>query len=245
MKGIGSPWNSLDHAVHVWRERLDCPEDERDRFQAWLSPDEKERAARFRFARDRDAYIVARGRLRQILSGYLDRMPTGIRFTYSPAGKPGLEPGPETADIQFNLAHSRRRAVYAVTRNRRVGVDLEYRDARAALAIADGFFAPAEKAGYDRLPPEVHETAFFLWWTRKEAFLKALGSGLSIPLDQFEVSLAPGEPAALHGTGWDSAEAERWRLVDLEVERDYAGALAVEGRDWELIYRSGQGEEKL
>ena len=111
MKGIGSPWNSLDHAVHVWRERLDCPEDERVRFQAWLSPDEKERAARFRFARDRDAYIVARGRLRQILSGYLGRMPTEIRFTYSPTGKPGLEPGPEAADIQFNLAHSRRRAV--------------------------------------------------------------------------------------------------------------------------------------
>ena len=163
------------------------------------------------------------GRLRQILSGYLTNA-NRIRFTYSPAGKPGLEPGPETADIQFNLAHSRRRAVYAVTRNRRVGVDLEYRDLRAARTIADGFFAPAEKAGYDRLPPEVRETAFFLWWTRKEAFLKALGGGLSIPLDQFEVSLAPGEPAALHGTGWDLAEAERWRLVDLEVERDYAGA---------------------
>ncbi|MFB3787162.1 MAG: 4'-phosphopantetheinyl transferase superfamily protein [bacterium] len=226
----------LDHAVHVWRERLDRPEAEKDRLYTLLSPDERERAARFRFARDRDSYIVARGRLRHILSGYLDWNPNQIRFTYSPAGKPALDKDLEPGGIQFNLAHSYRRVVYSITRNRRVGVDLEYRYARTAQTVVEGYFAPGEKVRYERLSPEARETAFFVWWTRKEAFLKALGMGLSIPLDQFEVSLAPEEPAAVCWTGWNPSEAGRWRLLDLEVAADYAGALAVEGWDWDLVY---------
>lgn len=229
----------LETEVHVWRERLDRPEIERIGLSSLLSLDEKERAARFRFARDRDSYIVARGRLRQILGYYLNREPAGICFRYSPAGKPALAGGLESSGIQFNVAHSHRQAVVAVTRNRRVGVDLEYRDARAAQTAADGFFSPGEKIQYEKLPPEARPAAFFLWWTRKEAFMKALGEGLSVPLDQFEVSLVPGEPAALCWTGWDFQAPGRWRLVDLDVDPCYTGALAVEGWEWTLRYAGG------
>ncbi|HOL95334.1 MAG TPA: 4'-phosphopantetheinyl transferase superfamily protein [bacterium] len=226
----------LDSEVHVWREQLDRPDAERIKLYSLLSPDERERASRFRLSRDRDAYVVARGRLREILSFYLNRDPAGIRFRYSPTGKPALASGQETGGIQFNVAHSYRQAVIAVTWNRRVGVDLEYMDVRAVLTIADEFFSPGEKSAYAKLLPEERMTAFFLWWTRKEAFVKALGEGLSVPLDQFEVSFHPGEPAALRWTGWDSQAPDRWRLEDLALDPGYTGTLAVEGWEWTLVY---------
>jgi 4'-phosphopantetheinyl transferase len=173
---------------------------------------------------------VGRGLLRIILGHYVEAPPEGLRFCYNPYGKPALDPTQDRGSLRFNLSHSGGRALYAVARGREVGVDVEtIRTEFAGLAIAERFFAPAEVAVLRDLAPEHRTRAFFSCWTRKEAFIKARGKGLSIPLDTFEVSLAPGAPAALLATHDDRDEAARWTLFDLDPGPGFAGALAVEG----------------
>jgi 4'-phosphopantetheinyl transferase len=200
-----------------------------------LSADELARAERFRFRKDADRYTVARGLLRTILGQYLCRPPEQLRFRYGAMGKPELAADGGAFDPRFNLAHSRDLAVYAVTRGRRVGIDIEYiRAERADLRIAERFFSTREIAQLRALPLHAQREAFFACWTRKEAYLKAKGDGLALGLDRFDVSLAPGEPAALLATRDDASEAGRWSLCDLFPRAGYASALAVEGHDWRL-----------
>jgi len=200
-----------------------------------LTLDERARARRFRFPRDRDRFIVARGVLRAILGRYLGVDPGRLRFRYSPYGKPALAGPFEDEGIRFNLAHSQGIALYAVSRGREVGIDVEY--VRADLAderIAERFFSPREVATLRAVPAEQRREAFFHCWTRKEAYVKARGEGLSLPLDQFDVSLAPGEPAALLSTPGDPPEVTRWSLQALNPGPGYVAALAVEGNGWRL-----------
>ncbi len=133
------------------------------------------------------------------------------------------------------MSHSHGVALYAVTRDREVGIDLEFirRDLEVEQ-IAERFFSRRETATLRALPTALREYAFFLCWTRKEAYIKARGEGLSLPLDQFDVSLIPGEPAALLSTQPDSDEALRWSLQELTLASGYVAALAVEGRGWSL-----------
>jgi 4'-phosphopantetheinyl transferase len=183
-----------------------------------LSPAELDRANRFHFAKDRQAYIAAHGALRTILATYLGRSPAEIEFTSGSNGKPAV------AGIQFNLSHSADLGVVAVTPEREVGVDVELIDpSRANMDVARRFFSPRETSVLEALPTAQQTRAFFNCWTRKEAYLKAIGLGLSMPLESFDVTLAPGEPARL----LRGADAN-WSLHSFSPAPSYVGALAVD-----------------
>ena len=223
--------------VHVWRADLDQLSSEADNHRLNLAADEQARADRFYFQKDRDHFIVARGVLRAILGIYLNRTPQSLAFDYNSHGKPALALPTHDDDIRFNISHSHGVALYAVTRGRELGIDVERirRDLEVA-EIAGRFFSRREVAVLRALPTDSQRTAFFLGWTRKEAYIKARGDGLSIPLDQFDVSLTPGEPAPLLSTRPDSSEAARWSLYNLVVSPDFAAALAVEGQGCALSF---------
>jgi len=222
-------------AVHVWRVPLTLPATEVHSLQRLLSPDELDRAARFYFEADRQRFIMARGVLRRILSRYLGLEPQQLRFCYSHYGKPDLAPAAGMRPLRFNLSHSHTLALYAVTCGREVGIDVEYlRTNFAHEEIAARFFSARENTTLQTLPPHLRYAAFFTCWTRKEAYIKAHGEGLSLPLEQFDVSLAPGAPAALLATRHDPLAASRWSLQELQPGPGYVAALAVEGHGWRL-----------
>ncbi|MGA7869680.1 MAG: 4'-phosphopantetheinyl transferase superfamily protein [Candidatus Binatus sp.] len=221
--------------VHVWQASLDEPAPQRDRLLHTLSADERTRAERFYFQRDRERFIIAHGILRAILALYLNRAPESLSFCYSSHGKPALacESGGDAP--RFNMSHSHGVALYAITRGREIGIDLEFiRCDLEAEQIAERFFSRSEIATLRALPSSLRRHAFFLCWTRKEAYIKARGEGPSIALGQFDVSLIPGKPAGLLSTRPDSDEALGWSLQDLTLDLGYAAALAVEGRGWNL-----------
>lgn len=219
--------------LHVWRASLDAVPP--GRLQSLLAPDELQRAARFHFQKDREHFIAARGLLRLILGRYLGRAPEQTRFCYNAHGKPSLTNQSGADRLCFNLSHSQGLVLYALSRGRELGIDLEYKRAlKADQQIPERFFSPKEVAALRALPPEMQQAAFFSCWTRKEAYLKAIGQGLMLALDRFEVTLAPGEPAALLSTQQGLEETSRWRLEALAPGPDYAAALAVEGHDWRL-----------
>lgn len=221
--------------VHVWRATLDQPTSQIECFQHTLAADEQARAERFYFQRDREHFIVARGVLRALLGFYLNKAPECLSFRYSSHGKPALAGASGGDTVRFNLSHSHGVALYAITRGREVGIDLEYIRSDLDIApIAERFFSRREIATLQTLPPERQRQAFFLCWTRKEAYIKAKGEGLSLPLDQFDVSLIPGEPATLLSTQSDPDEVFRWSLQELSPTPGYAAALAVEGHGFPL-----------
>ena len=221
--------------VHVWRASLDDSTQRRDSFLHTLAADERTRAERFYFQRDRDRFINAHGVLRDILGLYLNRAPKSLSFCYSSHGKPALACESGGDAIHFNMSHSHGVALYAVTRGREAGIDLEFiRCDLETEQIAERFFSRSEIATLRALPLGLRKYAFFLCWTRKEAYIKARGEGLSMPLDQFDVSLIPGEPAALLSTKPEADEALRWSLRGLTPACGYSAALAVEGRGWTL-----------
>ncbi len=236
--------------IHLWYARLDQPARRVQQLAHTLSPDEAERAARFHFEPDRRRFTAARGFLRAILGQYLGIIPARIKFCYGPHGKPALAPGalgsskrgvPEDAGLQFNLAHSGEVALYALALGQPVGVDVEQlRPIPDLDQIAARFFSTQERAALQALPPEQRQAAFFNGWTRKEAYLKALGDGLARPLAGFDVSLAPGQPARLLGVAGDPAEAARWYMHALAPPTGYVGAVvapAVEGQAWRVTCR--------
>jgi 4'-phosphopantetheinyl transferase len=221
--------------VHVWRIPLEIPDDVLSQLRGTLADDERQRADRFHFDKDRRHFTAGRGTLRLILAHYLRRRPEAIRFTYTGYGKPLLAEA--SAALRFNLTHSHGLALLAVTLGREIGVDVEHiRDnlERDGELLAERFFSPREVAALRSLPIELRREAFFHCWTRKEAYIKANGKGLSLPLDQFDVTLRPGEPAALLATQHDPADAQRWTLLSLAPAEGYVGALAVEGHSWQL-----------
>lgn len=170
-----------------------------------------------------------------MLGRYLNIPPEQLRFCYGPYGKPGLAEDSSGVPIRFNMSHSHELALYAVTREREVGIDIEYRrEDFASEQIAQQFFSHGEVAALRALPAQAQVEAFFNCWTRKEAYIKATGQGLSLPLDQFDVSLAPGEQAALLSRQDQPQEASRWTLQELAPGDGYAAAVAVEGSGWQL-----------
>jgi 4'-phosphopantetheinyl transferase len=216
--------------VHVWRVPLDCAPDEAVCLSALLAGDERERAARFYFPRDRDRFTVGRARLRQLLGRYLGKDPAALEFRYGHAGKPELA----GTGLPFNVSHSDSLALIGIGGPGRLGVDIERIRPRTEPDSFGSFFAPAEEAALLRLPREMRERAFFACWTRKEAYIKGRGDGLGFGLDRFEVSVSPDAPASLLRVLDHPEEASRWELHSLDTAPDYAGALAVEGHDWRL-----------
>lgn len=221
---------ATEDEVHVWRVRQDCGEASLRQLSSLLSEDELERAGRFYYRKDHDHFVAARGALREILGRYTGVAPRRLRFAYEQYGKPALDPETGGGLLRFNLSHSHGLALCAVTLVRAVGIDIEFvREEFAGEEIAERFFSPREVAALRALAPGERATAFFDCWTRKEAYIKARGEGLSHPLHSFAVSFAPGEPAALLCTDDDPPEAARWSLVGLSPGGPYRAALAVEG----------------
>ena len=219
--------------VHVWRASLAPPSSLLHHLARTLAAEERERAERFYFQRDRDRFVVCRGILRSTLGGYLGVEPKAIRFRYGAYGKPFLADA--KANLCFNLSHAHGLALFAFTLDREVGVDVEsVRPLPEARQIAEQFFSPGEIAALSQVPPGKIAEAFFNCWTRKEAFIKAKGKGLSWPLAHVEVSLAPGEPARLLGIVGEPREASRWHLQALTPAPGYAAAICVEGSDVRL-----------
>jgi 4'-phosphopantetheinyl transferase len=215
--------------IHVWHQSLTWGSGVVQGFREVLSPDELARAERYRFNEDRKEYILARGTLRVLLASYATVPAKELRFGYSEFGRPRLLPETRAEAVDFNVTHSGDMALFAFARGRRIGIDVEkVRRDFATSEIAERFFSTAERGALRELPLEQRHAAFFRCWTRKEAFIKALGEGLSHPLDQFDVSLGPGVPPALLATRPDPEEVKRWTLWNIKVPSDYAAALAAE-----------------
>jgi 4'-phosphopantetheinyl transferase len=222
--------------VHIWRASLDLEASQIHLLGRILNADERARAKRFYFQKDRKQFIVARGLLRVILGRYLGIQPRQLRFCYGEKGKPALAREVDEDGLHFNSSHSNGLALYALTRNREVGVDLEcIRPDVADEHIAGLFFSPQEFQELCSLHINKRREAFFNCWTRKEAYMKAKGNGLSLPMNQFEVSLIPEEPAVLLSTNEDPQEASRWSLQKLDPGLGFVGALAVEGHNMRVV----------
>ena len=226
--------------VHVWRARLDGRWTRS--LELSLSEDDRGRAARFKFEGDRHRFVMARACLRTVLARYLKTNAAGLQFNLGPFGKPALPPDSNILDLRFNLSHSHQLALIAITRGREVGVDVEFMRADfASDEVAEHFFSPAEVKQLVRIPARTKTRSFFNCWTRKEAYIKARGEGLAHPLDQFDVSFAPGEPAGLFDSRLDPAEVSRWSFEDLSPHPAYAAALAVDGNFSRLLLWDLQG----
>jgi 4'-phosphopantetheinyl transferase len=225
-----------DDEVHLWAVDLDAPPETIERLQSVLSSGENERAGRFYFERDRIAFTIARGLLRTLLGDYLRCDPKQLDFAYNRHGKPSLTAG--NGGIQFNVSHSGQIALLAFVRERGIGVDVEYmRRNLDFLKVAERVFSVEEQAALAALPTERRMEAFFCGWTRKEAYIKAHGQGVSLPLDQIVVTISPDEPAQLLAIKGSFDSAARWSMSDVELGPEYRAAIIVEGSDWRLTCR--------
>ncbi len=222
--------------VHLWSVDLKPSPERVEELRRLLTGDEVARADRFHFDRHRRRFIVRRGVLRLLMGRYLERPPPALRFAEGEKGKPFV-PQQAAAEerLHFNLSDSKDLALYAVTRGSELGVDVEVlRPMPDALAIAERFFSAEERDRLRRVPPEARARAFFNCWTRKEAYIKAIGEGLSEPLDRFSVTLLLDEPARFVHLGGDRERARGWTLHHLVPEAGAVGALALEGAGWRV-----------
>lgn len=223
--------------LHLWIIQLDAPPGVVEDLAQSLADDERERVGRLRIQKVRDHFIVARGVLRKILGGYISIPPDEIRFAYGPHGKPELNHRNFT-DLCFNLSHSGEQGLLAVNRSCPIGVDIErMKGDRSFLKLAERFFSTREYDELSALPAELIMEGFYACWTRKEAYLKAIGTGLATPLNAFDVTLKPGDPPALTGQRLDPAEPDRWVLRDLEVPAGYRAAVATGWKSPVIIVR--------
>ncbi len=214
--------------IQLWCAPLDPSTTTVASLEQSLSTDERERAGRFRFDKHRRQYVVSRGLLRHLLAGYLGRRPAALTFVYGPKGKPDLAE-PEDQELQFNVAHSGERVLIGFTLARPIGVDIEeVRPMPDAEAIAKSFFSAVEAEALQGVREAQKDETFFNCWTRKEAYIKAIGDGLSVPLDRFDLTLLPGEEARMLSLDGDPAKAESWALRHLQPANGYIGALAIE-----------------
>ena len=232
---IESPLALPENEVQVWQVDLEAIRGDEPRWQKLLSSDEATRAARYHFLADRQRFVAARALLRTILGGYLATDPQRLTFAYSEKEKPSLGRAHADSGITFNVSHSGGSALLAFSQRREIGVDVEQvRRDFDVEAIARRFFSVHEQGQLAALPNEEKFESFFRCWTRKEAFIKATGEGLSLPLHQFDVSVAPGNSDALLSTRSDHSEAALWSLREIPVAPGYVAALCARGRDWRL-----------
>jgi len=199
-----------------------------------LNEEERTRADRFYFARDTRRYTVGRALLRKILSHHTQVPAAELCFAYNPYGKPTLMAEQNPKKIEFNLSHTGDHALCAVTIGHAVGVDIEEMKVLDYLQLAGTVFSAQEQAALQQLPVAVQQRAFFNGWTRKEAYIKAHGKGLSMPLGDFDVTLRPDEPVQLLATRPNPAEASRWSLFGWSIGTAHVAALVVAGQEWQL-----------
>ena len=215
--------------IHVWKIHLAAPA-AAIQLEKFLSAEERERAARFHFAADKNRFITCRAVLRQLLAAQVGATPDALRFESRPHGKPVVSGQKNAAGLHFNCSHSADWGLVALARDGEVGVDLEqHRHHTDVGALAERFFSAAEIGALKTLPEALKTMGFFNAWTRKEAFVKALGLGLAFPLNGFSVTLAPGQPAALLDVVGDPEAVRKWTLAALDVRPDYSAALVFAG----------------
>ena len=230
-----------NNEVHVWRASLDQNEATMAGLWELLTTEERRRAQRYCFQKGRRQFVVARGVLRRIIALYTELHPATLTLTSNRYGRPSLSSDSNPAELEFNLSHSGNLVLYAFSRGRAVGIDIEaVRKEIATLNIAENFFSPDEVAALKAVPADMRTAAFFNCWTRKEAFIKAVGEGLSYPLHNFSVSLAPHEEAALLSVRGDQRAAARWKIYALEPGAGYSAAVIAENppfslREWEYV----------
>jgi 4'-phosphopantetheinyl transferase len=219
-----------DPGIEVWLARLDLDADQIRHCLAHLSQEELQRAERFHFERDRGCFVSARGILRVLLSKHLDIMPAEIAFAHTRNGKPFV--ADYAARVHFNLSHSGERALYAISQTCAPGVDIEYLNRDIDYSgLAERFFTRRECAALQLIPESGRKRAFFACWTRKEAVTKATGAGLSLPLDQFEVTLAPDAAPRLLDSAAVPQLAGCWNLYAPDIGNDYIAAVAARRRE--------------
>jgi 4'-phosphopantetheinyl transferase len=219
----------LPDDVHIWAANLQRPSAQVEAMRLLLSQDERERADKFHVDKNRAAYMCGRGLLRILAGHYTKLRPDEIVFQYGEKGKPELADCP----LKFNVSHTHGLALLALTWGREIGVDVEkIRPLSDAGRLAKRSFSDEEYQVWTVVAEPQKMQAFFNCWTRKEAFIKAIGEGLSCPLNSFSVTLRPDEPAQLLHVGGSQMEAARWQLQSLAPAPDFVGAVLVEGNDW-------------
>lgn len=221
--------------VHLWVVRLDPPDAHVSTLRRLLDDDERARTERFRFDVHRRRFTVGRGFQRLVLGAYLGVEPAAIRYAYGPMGKPALADATPGGPLFFNLSNSEEMALLGLVREREIGVDIEKIVNLTDLeALAARVMSANESRTLSALSDDLRHEGFFRCWTRKEAYLKAVGDGLAAPLDSVEVTLAPDEPACISAIKGSKETAEAWDLFHLEPVDGYIGAVAIESGPWQL-----------
>jgi len=224
--------------AHVWRASLDDAVHPKEAYENLLTDMERDKAARFLRKRDGDRYILSLGILKTLIMGYLGSGPDRLQFSYGPNGKPTLDAGSGADTLCFNMAKSAGYAVFAFAQGREIGVDIEQvRKIPEMEHIVSLFFSEAEQVTFGALPPPKKERAFFDGWTRKEAFVKGLGVGLSMPLGKFGIMLNPGNPVCFVHLDKDLASLGEWTIWDVSVLPGFSAALAVKGSQRTILCR--------
>jgi 4'-phosphopantetheinyl transferase len=227
-------WKLDGGEIHVWHAALDREKQFLGRLESTLSLEEKARADRFHFVNDRNRFVAARGLLRELLGKYLQQTPASLGFSYGKYGKPVLSGGNAAGGLCFNLSHSAGMVVYAIARDRNLGIDVEHvRQESAGEDIAKRYFSVREVSDLQTLPPEARVEGFFHCWTRKEAYLKATGMGLQIPLDSFAVSVLPDKPAQFL-----AGVEPHWHMAVFHPAECYVSAVVYDGAPCSLKYFS-------
>ena len=229
--------NLKNDEVHAWRATLDQPEYIIRQLAQTLSTDEKNKADRYYYEKDRRHFIVGRGILRAILGLYLGIIPNQLSFRYGGNGKPELSDKVGQGVINFNLSHSGNFALYVFTRKGRIGADIEcIRVIPEMELIAERFFSVSENNIIRKSPLNKRKEAFFNCWTCKEALIKASGDGFAKPLNTFKVDLTPDKTNEFVSITGKFKENSQWSLLSLRPASGYVGAIAVEGHDRYLRY---------
>jgi 4'-phosphopantetheinyl transferase len=221
----------FSNEVHIWRyyqEETNC---QIESLQGILSDDELARSGKFHFEKDRKKFILTRGTLRKLLGSYLGKNPQQIRFNYTSFGKPFLAVDSENNNLSFNLSHSGEVVLYAITQNQKIGIDVEQvGDHTDVMAIAKKFFSPGEIGEMEKANEKNRTQLFFRYWTRKEAFVKALGKGVSFPMERLDVSLLNKFSPIIKLTA-ENNESACLNVQDLFSGDGYVAAIATEAND--------------
>jgi 4'-phosphopantetheinyl transferase len=225
-----------EKTIHVWYCNFDLNRDKVEYYSSLLSEDEKQKASRFKFKKDEVCYIISRGILRLLIGSYLRINPKDLNFKYTSFGKPFLT---FENQLKFNVSHSGKMATFAFFQGTEIGVDIErIKDDFDVLELAQNFFSQKEIIALENQSKEELSKAFFRCWTRKEAFIKAEGSGLSFPLDKFAVSLDDDQNADLLETQWNRIEKDIWQLYSFIPAKGYLGAVAIAHSNAQISYHN-------
>ncbi|HMS64574.1 MAG TPA: 4'-phosphopantetheinyl transferase superfamily protein [Ignavibacteria bacterium] len=219
--------NISENEIHIYNSFAADDPDVLSSFLTILSEEEINKANRYKFQKDKNNYISFRAMLRMILSQYLYIHPSKLNFFYAEKDKPYIK----DTEIKFNISHSENFAVFAVTKVNEIGIDTEIiRELPDALEIAKNYFSEKEVKVFSKVDHDNYKEAFFNCWTRKEAFIKAIGEGLSYPLADFSVSFLPGENPEMQWIKGKEDEVKKWSLFNLDLERDYVTSLAIRSK---------------